>query len=62
MRRRLRQWEKDNIAKWDTPRPGLSALDAASRRNLEVEIALECGLEVGVILWDFTKFFDMIRL
>ena len=61
-RRIIKQWEKDNIAKWDTSRPGLSALDAAYRRNLEVEIAIECGLEVGVILWDFTKFFDMIRL
>ena len=53
-------WEQDNIADWDKARPGSGALDVAYHRAFEAEVDRYNGLSYGVVLWDFTKFFDTV--
>ena len=58
----VQAWEAQVVQDWDACRPGSSALDAAYLRGLQVEIATRNGEHSGVILWDFRKFFDNVRL
>ena len=53
-------WEQDNIADWDKARPGSGALDVAYHRAFEAEVDRYNGHCYGVVLWDFTKFFDTV--
>ena len=53
-------WEQENIADWDKARPGSGALYVAYHRAFEAEVDCYNGHSYGVVLWDFTKFFDTV--
>ena len=58
----VKTWSKRITLPWDMARPGSSALDAAYTRSLAAETAVRNGEQVGCILWDFTTFFDQLRI
>lgn len=48
------------MAGWDASAPGKSAINTALSRAVDIEVSRAEGHEVGVIIWDFEKFFDTV--
>ena len=58
----IRQFDADKAGFWDTAIAGSSALQAALRRKLSDEVAIELERPTATLLWDLEKFYDSVVL
>ena len=57
----VRNWEEAKAGYWESCLKGSGALRASVGRGLRCEFASALGLEVVVLLWDCSHYYDSLR-
>ena len=58
----VENWDNEHIQSYDTAGKGKSVLVAAALRNVFAEVSVILGFQVGMVLNDIEKFFDIVDL